>query len=444
MRFFVWVWAVAAAAVMAVPPLSPPASASDDHAAIMLVLDASGSMRGRIEGQTKMSIAKETVEDVLAGFPPANRIGLMAYGHRRTGDCGDIETIVAPAQAMAPSVVEAVNAMRPRGKTPLTDAVRRAADGLRFQSDPATVIVVTDGVESCGGDPCALARELEADGIEFTAHVVGFGLSDDQGAAVSCVADNTGGMYMAAEDAEGLRTALLKAVEPPKPQATAIASDDFDGRELGESWEVLSPDPESYIVEDGVLLTATSGAASLTNNEPNNVFRWNEELPRGDFDLAVDFTSEFDQAMRASMEIAIHDSRDDLVSAHLLRDGSSNNVLYLQVKKVIDGDVTRERVRVATGACCPRRFNMDEVLANVENKGGRLILQRRGRKFAARLELNGWTPNEKAPSTFTTDELLVLRPKGKPALHAGTWGGHYGRVGQTITYFDRIEITTFE
>jgi hypothetical protein len=87
---------------------------------------------------------------------------------------------------------------------------------------------------------------------------------------------------------------------------------------------------------------------------------------------------------------------------------------------------------------------MEEVLANVESKGGRLILQRRGRKFSARVELNGWTPNEKAPSTFTTDELLVLRLKGKPALHAGTWGGHYGRVGQTITYFDRIEITTFE
>jgi len=440
MRFFVWVWAVAAASVMALPPLSSPAAASDDHAAIMLVLDASGSMRGRIEGQTKMSIAKKTVEDVLAGFPPANRIGLMAYGHRRTGDCGDIETIVAPAQAMAPSVVEAVNAMRPRGKTPLTDAVRRAAGGLRFQSDPATVIVVTDGVESCGGDPCALARELEADGIEFTAHVVGFGLSDDQGAAVSCIADNTGGMYMAAEDAEGLRTALLKAVEPPEPQATAIASDDFDGRELGESWEVLSPDPESYIVEDGVLLTATSGAASLTNNEPNNVFRWNAELPRGDFDLAVDFTSEFEQAERASMEIAIHDSREDLVSAHLYRDGSSNDSIYLQVKKVVGGEEARESVLIARY----RHFDLEAVLDNIETKGGRLILQRRGRKFAARVELNGWTPKDGAPSTYTTDELLVLRPKGKPALHAGTWGGHYGRVGQTITYFDRIEITTFE
>ena len=441
MRFFVWVWTVAAATVMAVPPLSSPASASDDYAAIMLVLDASGSMRGRIEGQTKMSIAKKTVEDVLAGFPPANRIGLMAYGHRRTGDCGDIETVVAPAQAMAPSVVEEVNAMRPRGKTPLTDAVRRAADGLRFQSDPATVIVVTDGVESCGGDPCALARELEADGIEFTAHVVGFGLSDDQGAAVSCIAENTGGMYMAADNADELRTALLTAVEPPTPQATAIASDDFDRRELGESWEVLSPDPEAYIVEDGVLLTATSGAASLTNNEPNNVFRWNEPLPRGDFDLAVDFTSEFDQAMRASMEIAIHDSRDDLVSAHLYRDGSSNNNLFLQVKKVVGGETASERILVARKR---RGFDIEAVLDNVENKGGRLILQRRGRKFAARLELKGWTPKDGAPSTYTTDELLVLRAKGKPALHAGTWGGHYGRVGQTITYFDRIEISTYE
>jgi len=78
MRFSVCFWAIGVAVVMAMPPLAPPAKASDDYAAIMLVLDASGSMRGRIGGDTKMSIAKDTVEDVLAGFPPANKIGLMA------------------------------------------------------------------------------------------------------------------------------------------------------------------------------------------------------------------------------------------------------------------------------------------------------------------------------------------------------------------------------
>jgi hypothetical protein len=145
--------------------------------------------------------------------------------------------------------------------------------------------------------------------------------------------------------------------------------------------------------------------------------------------------------MRASMEIAIHDSRDYLVSAHLYRDGSSNNNLFLQIKKVVGGETARERILVARKR---RGFDIDAVLENVETRGGRLILQRRGRKVAARLQLNGWTPKDGAPLSYTTDELLVLRPKGKPALHAGTWGGHYGRVGQTITYFDRIEITTFE
>jgi Ca-activated chloride channel family protein len=83
------------------------------------------------------------------------------------------------------------------GKTPLTEAVRRAAAELKSTEEKATVILITDGIETCEADPCALGAELEASGVDFTAHVVGFGLTaEEEGKAVACLAENTGGKYI--------------------------------------------------------------------------------------------------------------------------------------------------------------------------------------------------------------------------------------------------------
>ena len=95
---------------------------------------------------------------------------------------------------------------------------------MRYTEDKATVILVTDGIETCDADPCALANQLEQSGIDFTAHVVGFGLSDEEGRQVACLADNTGGHYLPAANADELADALgrtvaiaPKASEPVKP-----------------------------------------------------------------------------------------------------------------------------------------------------------------------------------------------------------------------------------
>ena len=73
------------------------------------------------------------------------------------------------------------------GKTPLTDAVKQAAEALKYTEDKATVILITDGLETCSADPCALAKELEQSGVDFTTHVVGFDVSAHLGNARSAV-----------------------------------------------------------------------------------------------------------------------------------------------------------------------------------------------------------------------------------------------------------------
>ena len=198
-----------------------PSLALADASRTIIVMDGSGSMWGQIEGRTKLEIARETVTEVLSTIPPTQEIGLMAYGHREKGNCSDIELMVSPAAGTGAEIAARVNQMRFQGKTPLSESVRQAAEALRFGEEPATVVLVTDGLETCEADPCALARELEAAGLDFTAHVIGFGLSRAEGAQVACLATETGGQYLQASDAGALRDALSATVKaelpPPQP-----------------------------------------------------------------------------------------------------------------------------------------------------------------------------------------------------------------------------------
>ncbi|MCB6177305.1 VWA domain-containing protein [Rhodobacter sp. Har01] len=188
----------------------------------IIVLDASGSMWGQIDGRAKLEIAREALASVLGSLPAETEIGLMAYGHRTKGDCSDIELVVPPAAGTGQAIIDAANAMKFLGKTPLTEAVRQAAAELKSTEAKATVILITDGIETCNADPCALGAELENSGVDFTAHVVGFGLTEEEGRAVACLAENTGGKYIQAADAgalvEALKTTVVLAEPEPEPQ----------------------------------------------------------------------------------------------------------------------------------------------------------------------------------------------------------------------------------
>ena len=202
------------------------AASEPQQARTIIVMDGSGSMWGQIDGRPKLEIARETVADVVGKLPANQTLGLIAYGHRRKGDCKDIELIVPPAPGTSGKVLNAVNDMRFLGMTPLSEAVRQAAQALRHTEQAATVVLVTDGLETCNLDPCAVANELEKSGVNFTAHVIGFGLTRDEGAKVACLATNTGGRYLQASDGAALSAALRQTVSEPapaKPAATLSA-----------------------------------------------------------------------------------------------------------------------------------------------------------------------------------------------------------------------------
>lgn len=205
----------------------------------ILVLDASGSMWEQIEGKPKIEIARAALKSMLAEWPKGQEVGLVAYGHRSKGDCKDIETLLPVGALDAEKMGKIVDGLIPKGKTPLSAAVKQAAEALKYTEEKATVILLSDGKETCDRDPCALGTELEKAGVNFTAHVIGFDVAkvEDQ-AGLKCLAENTGGKFIAAANANELNKALVETAqlpvveaatpepepEPPKPEPAPIPS----------------------------------------------------------------------------------------------------------------------------------------------------------------------------------------------------------------------------
>ncbi|MDP4990356.1 MAG: VWA domain-containing protein, partial [Marivita lacus] len=199
-------------------------TSAQDQPNTVLVMDGSGSMWGQVDGVAKITIAQEVVGHLLSDFPAEQGLGLTVYGHRERGECTDIETVVAPAPGTAAQIATAVNAIKPLGKTPMTDAVIAAAQALRYTEEKATVILVSDGVETCNPDPCAAARLLEEAGIDFTAHVIGFDIGSDAEALaqMQCIADETGGQFLTADTADQLTAALTQVAAAPEPEPEPV------------------------------------------------------------------------------------------------------------------------------------------------------------------------------------------------------------------------------
>ena len=256
--------------VLAVALAAGAPSFADEN--VMIVFDGSNSMWGQIEGTAKIVIARDLMENLLGDWVDDRSVGLMAYGHRTRGDCSDIEVLVEPGQAARETILERINGVTPTGKTPLSDAVEQAATALSYTDQPATVVLISDGLESCERDPCALAEALEKGGVGFTAHVVGFGLgSDEDTSSLACIAENTGGQYITATNADELGAALSTV-----------------GNAVAETVPEPNPEPEA----PAVLVQAPDTAVGGTNIKVT----WASTVAERDYITIVPVGTEPDQA----------------------------------------------------------------------------------------------------------------------------------------------------
>jgi Ca-activated chloride channel family protein len=196
-----------------------PASCADDA---VLVFDASGSMMSSdkdVDGLKRIDRVREAMRKVLPTVAFKKRLGLVTYGPGSTNKCENIKVEFTPRLDAAERILEVVEALRPDGRTPLTRAVRTAADILDYRKRPAVIVLLTDGEETCGGATCALAKSLKAQAAAITVHVVSYRIKESLGPdgifEARCLADETGGLYISTETTDELIAALEKTLGCP-------------------------------------------------------------------------------------------------------------------------------------------------------------------------------------------------------------------------------------
>ena len=204
----------AALEVMALNDGQPAISLSDR--AVEIVVDASRSMWGQINGRSKMDIAKTTLEELSFGLPDDIDLALRAYGNTSAStvnNCADSSLLVPFGERNREYIRQAIAGLRPTGQTPIAYALNQAAHDFDSLESARTLVLVSDGIESCGGDPVMAAHSLREQGI--VVHLIGFGLgnaADEDAASLQAVANASGGRYVTAGSAEQLKDALQETV----------------------------------------------------------------------------------------------------------------------------------------------------------------------------------------------------------------------------------------
>jgi len=183
-----------------------------EHPRAMIVFDASGSMWGQISGKPKIEIAREVLQDVLSKWNPDTDLGLTVYGHRFRGDCNDIQTLIPISKVNKNRMIKAVMSIQPKGKTPISKSLRIVADEMKYTEESSTVILISDGKETCDPDPCGTAKQLRKEGMDFVVHVIGFDVDKKTDKELECIAAATGGSYYSPKNAAALNQSMKKIV----------------------------------------------------------------------------------------------------------------------------------------------------------------------------------------------------------------------------------------
>lgn len=190
---------------------------------VELIIDASGSMRGKLpNGELKINAAKQAVGNLLKNLPENIAIACRAYGHqfpREEHNCLDTELLTNFGSDRT-NAADKIAALQARGYTPITFVLLLAVKDFPENDSTKTIILVSDGKETCDGDPCALADSLVKSGTNLVIHTVGFGVLEATRSQLECISRVTGGSYFGAENSDELFTVLTDAVDRAQIKTT--------------------------------------------------------------------------------------------------------------------------------------------------------------------------------------------------------------------------------
>ena len=202
---------------------------------IEYILDASGSMLQLLsDGIPKRDAAKEYLIEHLLTFAPETHFGMRAYGHRlrwqddKEASCDDIE-LVAPIEiGQLASISGWLQDFETLGMTPLHASVEQALEDFDTSDSSRlnNLILISDGIETCAGDPCHLVELAKREGVNFSIHVVGLAVDAETRAQLTCIADEGGGVYYDVFSSEDLQLALRAIQEEIQEEEEIISYDE--------------------------------------------------------------------------------------------------------------------------------------------------------------------------------------------------------------------------
>ncbi|WP_203183704.1 VWA domain-containing protein [Streptomyces pratensis] len=208
----------------------PPTAASPK---VELVLDVSGSMRTRdIDGESRMSAAKQAFNDVLDAVPEEVELGIRTLGADYPGDdrktgCKDTRQLYPVGPLDRTEAKTAVATLAPTGWTPIGPALLGAADDLEGGDATRRIVLITDGEDTCGPlDPCEVARDIAAKGIHLVIDTLGLVPNAKIRQQLTCIAEATGGTYTAVQHTDELSTRVKQLVDrAAEPVITPVATE---------------------------------------------------------------------------------------------------------------------------------------------------------------------------------------------------------------------------
>ncbi len=150
---------------------------------ILIILDCSNSMNSLFESESKFNIAKRLVSKTVDSLDKqANlQLALRCYGHQKDyppQDCDDSKLEVPFSAGNAWLIRSKLEKVRARGTTPIALSLEQCANDFPDRNSKNVVLLITDGKEECGGDPCALSAALQSKGISLKPFIVGVGKLD--------------------------------------------------------------------------------------------------------------------------------------------------------------------------------------------------------------------------------------------------------------------------
>lgn len=185
-------------------------------AQLLLLMDSSYSMtEDDASGTPKIDAARSALGEVVDALDSDQQVGLRVFGGDVTRDqptgakCTDSRLVVPIGAGHTAELEAAIEAYQPTGETPIGYALQQAADDLGPEGN-RTILLVSDGIATCDPDPCEVAEQLTADGLDLVVHTVGLGVDDATRSQLQCIAGSTGGQYADAADTDTLTTALTR------------------------------------------------------------------------------------------------------------------------------------------------------------------------------------------------------------------------------------------